>query len=392
MNDIDINNSDLLEKDKNTKNPISEKVAELDLKPLHNYKATVTGKDIHKNNLPKNLPSKMFINQEFYKKFNVSKAKEEFNVAGEVPELVEVSFKNKRKSLYLNENKLALLNYQYIIVNVENGIDIGTIVSFGKCAEAKMHSKYHDKEPIYTLNRHPKLEDMEKHKQNLDDITDVLFTSREYVEKNELDMKITDAEWQFDRLRLTIFFTAPMRIDFRQLVKDLARIFRTRIELRQISSREEAKRIGGMGSCGRVLCCASFACEHCHVTLEHAKTQQLPNNVTKLSGYCGRLKCCLLYEFKTYVDTFQKYPPMDSVINFPEGRARIFKADIFKELVFAYIPEVSTYKTISFQEFCELHQQGKVHRIDDNGKTKELRRMLIDPDEADLEELKHLED
>jgi cell fate regulator YaaT (PSP1 superfamily) len=303
-----------------------------------------------------------------------------------------LSFKNKRKALFRNEKKLALLNYQYVIVNVENGLDIGTIVSFGKCAESKLHSKYHDKEPIYNLLRHARLEDMEKHKQNLDDIPNVLITAREYVEKSNMDMKITDAEWQLDRMRLTVFFTAPMRIDFRQFVKDLAGIFRTRIELRQISTREDAKRIGGMGSCGRSLCCSTFCGEHCHVTLEHAKTQQLSNNVTKLSGYCGRLKCCLLYEFKTYVDIFKNYPPMDSIICFPEGKARILKADIFKELVHAYIPEVSTYKTISFEEFCLMHRQGKVQSADDNGKVKELRRMLIDPDEADLDELKHLED
>lgn len=205
-------------------------------------------------------------------------------------------------------------------------------------------------------------------------------------------MKVTDADWQLDRQRLTIYFTAPARVDFRELVKELARIFKTRIELRQISTREEAKRLGGMGSCGRALCCSIFGNDHCHVTLEHARTQQLSNNVSKLSGYCGRLKCCLLYEFDTYVETLKDYPPLDSEIVFPEGRAKILKADIFKKQVFAYIPDNCTYKSISFQEFKKLGEEGKIIKLQDDSKLKDLRRMFIDPDEADIDDLKFLED
>jgi cell fate regulator YaaT (PSP1 superfamily) len=383
--------TDIFDANKIIEKPPEKAIKAVSAKPALTLKQIQN--DIKVSNTVKNFPSKIFINQDFYKKFNVSKAKDDFNIAGEVSELVEIAFKNKRKVLYQNNNLLPLLIYQYVVVEVESGIDIGTVTAFGKCAYAKLKLNYKDKEPVFSIIRHAKYDDMEKHKNNIDDVINVLEKTREYISKYELDMKVTDAEWQLDNQRLTIFFTAPQRIDFRLLVKDLARIFRTRIELRQISTRDDAKRIGGMGSCGRVLCCASFAHEHCHVTLEHAKTQQLPNNVSKLSGYCGRLKCCLLYEYANYIETFKNYPSMNSEIELPEGRAKILKADIFKELIYAYIPEASAYKTVTFKEFNELGDKGKVFQLpDDNGRVKEFRKIFIDPDESDLDELKQLED
>ncbi|MFH1051986.1 MAG: regulatory iron-sulfur-containing complex subunit RicT [bacterium] len=358
----------------------------LNLKPL---KDTYKKYDIKH----KDFPSQIFINQEFYKRFNVSKAKPEFNEINEISDLVEIAFKNKRRVLYANKNKLPFVNYQYVILEVENGLDIGTVTAFGKCAETKLKLFYKDKDPQYSVVRHAKLDDMHRYKHNLDNHSSVVEMAREQAEKLNLEMKITDAEWQFDQQRLTVYFTSPLRIDFRQLVKELAKAFKTRIELRQISTREDAKRIGGMGSCGRALCCASFAHENSHVTLDHARVQQLSNNVTKLSGYCGRLKCCLLYEYNTYLEILSKYPSMNAEIQFPEGKAKILKADIFKELVHAYIPESSTYKTISFQNFVELHGQGKVCKLHDyNHKNCEIRKMFLDPDEDDIEELKKLED
>ncbi len=338
------------------------------------------------------IPEQVFINKEFFNKFFVSKVKEDYNVVGEKSEYVEISFKNKRKALFKNSNNLTLINYQYIIVEVDNGLDIGTVTAFGKCAKAKFKNAYNENEPTQSILRHPTIEDIEKYKKNSDDIINVLQKTRELVKKFNLDMKITDADWQLDRQRLTIYFIAPARVDFRELVKELARTFKTRIELRQISTREEAKRLGGMGSCGRPLCCSILSNDHCHVTLDHARTQQLSNNVSKLSGYCGRLKCCLLYEFETYVETLKNYPPLDSEIDFPEGRAKILKADIFKQQVFAYIPENCIYKSISFDEFKKLGDEGKIIKIQDDKYLKDIRRLLIDPDEADINDLKFLED
>ena len=167
-------------------------------------------------------------------------------------------------------------------MQVDNGVDIGTVCSVGLNAfeKYKLHNNNnkHDNR-LFEVIRHANQQDFEKYQKNSDDEEDVVIKTKGLVKQYNLDMKITDAEWQFDRQRLTISFTAPQRIDFRLLVKDLARTFKTRIELRQISTREEAKRIGGMGSCGRTLCCTSFSCEFSHVTLDHARVQQLSNNV-----------------------------------------------------------------------------------------------------------------
>jgi cell fate regulator YaaT (PSP1 superfamily) len=174
-------------------------------------------------------------------------------------------------------------------------------------------------------------------------------------------MKITDAEWQFDKQRLTIYFTAPQRIDFRDLVKDLARIFKTRIELRQISTREETKRLGnGVGCCGLILCCNSFLHEFSHITLDHARIQQLSNNVTKLSGNCGRLKCCLLFEYQQYKTELDKYPPIGSQIILKDTNARITKIDVFKDLVFMQRADSNKIINSNLKEINEYANKGMI--------------------------------
>lgn len=335
----------------------------------------------------------VFINQQYYNKFNVSKVIDEYSKVDSIPEYVEVTFKNNRQQIFKNKKKFTFHNYQYVIVEVENGLDIGTVTAVGKFADIKCRHNGLPKNSEYSIIRHALPEDMEKYKNNIDETENIISSTKQLCEKLNLDMKITDADWQFDHQRLTIYFTAPQRIDFRDLVKELARTFRTRIELRQISSREEAKRMGGMGPCGRTLCCSSFASDKCHVTLEHARTQQLSNNVSKLSGYCGRLKCCLLYEYEQYVEKFQNYPSLNSEVEFSEGRAKIIKADIFKEIIYTFIPKLCIYKQITFDEFSELNEKGKVFPLPDyHNHKKEIKDFLLEDEESDVEELKKLED
>ncbi len=278
------------------------------------------------------------------------------------PKFVEILFKCKRKKIYRNDLNLKLEPAQFVIVEIENGLDIGTIYSSGQEAIDKIASTNKGTEPENSIVRIATEEDIARNNDNIADAFVVVNRAKELTEIFKLDMKITDAEWQFDHQRLTIYFTAPQRVDFRELVKDLARTFKTRIELRQISTREEAKRLGGVGPCGRYLCCSSFACDFCHVTLDHARLQQLSNNVAKLSGYCGRLKCCLLYEHDTYVDAFKHYPSLQSFVSLPEGSARILKVDIFKDLVYMHVPEKNLYLTLTRDELNLLDKAGKVHR------------------------------
>jgi len=275
---------------------------------------------------------------------------------------VEVTFNNRRKQLFRNPDNVELNNFEYILVQVENGMDMGTVTACGRIAYDKYCQSYGDnpKKRLMPIIRIADQNDYENLKRNVEEENRAVAKTEELAERFGLEMKVTDADWQFDRQRLTVSFTAPQRIDFRLLVKELARTFRTRIELRQISTREEAKRIGGMGPCGRTLCCASIGGENCHVTLDHARVQQLSNNVAKLSGYCGRLKCCLLYEYPVYLEASKKFPPLNSRILLPEGEARVIKADIFKESVYVHIPKAGIYKSLTCEELDVLKENKKV--------------------------------
>ena len=336
----------------------------------------------------KSEKKEIFINHDYDSLFTVSRVKHQDCDETKSYPYAEVIFKCKRRQLFNNSNELLLKPPQYVVVEVENGTDIGTISAAGDCALEKFECCYNSNKPKFCILRHANKDDMQQFKKNAENEKKVVEQSKIFAERYELDIKITDAEWQFDRQRLTIYFTAPQRVDFRELVKDLARTFRTRIELRQISTREEAKRIGGMGPCGRKLCCSSFASEFNHVTLDHARMQQLSNNVAKLSGYCGRLKCCLLYEYDNYKESFKKYPPLNCTIKIKEGIARILKIDIFKDVVHLHIDETGVYKSITYEELIELKNNGNV-RIPKNGDNHHHKPKNYDDD---LEDPSILED
>jgi len=278
-----------------------------------------------------------------------------------IPDYVEVIFKCKRKAVYRNDYGVVITNPDYVVIEVENGIDLGYINSFGEETLSKLKSIYKNEKVEHSVIRLANAEDLEKFNRNRSEEVYVIEKTKEFVKHNSFDMKVIEAEWQYDRQRLTIYFTAPQRIDFRELVKELARNFKTRIELRQISNREEAKRIDGIGSCGRPICCSCFANDFNHVTLDHAKTQQLSNNIAKLSGYCGRLKCCLLYEYDTYIEAFKKFPPINSIVNLDTlGEAVLCKIDIFKNIVYLNITASGAYKQLTFIELEQYRKNGKI--------------------------------
>jgi cell fate regulator YaaT (PSP1 superfamily) len=281
------------------------------------------------------------------------------NIIPEPGKYFEVVFKSKRRRTFENPNELHLKAGDAVVVEVENGTDYGTIGAMCHCDKARMRNNSKSGE-IFPILRIASADDEERFAKNRDEEQSVMEKTRDMVRRIGLEMKVIEAEWQFDRQRLTICFTAPNRIDFRELVKELARVFRTRIELRQISTREEAKQIGGLGSCGRSICCASFSGDFNHVTLDHARLQQLSNNVAKLSGYCGRLKCCLLYEYDNYLEAFKKYPPLHSIIELPEGRARMIKVDIFKDVVTVVTLQGNNFKSLPLAELNVLVAAGKV--------------------------------
>lgn len=279
----------------------------------------------------------------------------------EKSDYLEIEFKSSRRAIFKND-----INHHYkqgdlVVVEVDNGTDAGIISACGNMAESRLKNWYDNEEPKHSIIRLGSESDINKYNNNRSEEEIVVNTCRELVSKHNLDMKVTEAEWQFDRQRLTIYFTAPQRVDFRELVKDLARNFKTRIELRQISSREETRRIGeGIGCCGLKLCCTSFLNDFCHVTLDHARTQQLSNNIAKLSGYCGRLKCCLLYEYENYVKAFENFPPIGSKVKLPDGIAEIIKIDIYKESVLLHQRKLNKYTNLNGQEIKQYQDDGKI--------------------------------
>jgi cell fate regulator YaaT (PSP1 superfamily) len=305
-----------------------------------------------------------YYNTDFVGLFDVGEVKYDGENRSVVSEVVEVIFKVKRKKIYKNPNNLSFYNYEYVIVEVDNGFDIATVISIGNEAKEKWEKNYKKEELQYSVVRFATDKDMEIFEKNRNEEPLVVETTRELSKKHNLDIKITDAEWQLDRQRLTIYFSAPQRVDFRELVKDLAKIYKTRIELRQISTREEARRIGGMGPCGLPLCCSTFACQNCHVTLEHARVQRLANNVSKLSGYCGRLKCCILYEHNVYLEEYKNYPPMFSVVELNNGVGRIHKIDIFNHKVHILMENNGSLLVLPKQEIDRLVSLGKVRPPD----------------------------
>jgi cell fate regulator YaaT (PSP1 superfamily) len=223
--------------------------------------------------------------------------------------LVEVVFKGERRAIYRNRNDIDIKEGEYIIVEAERGQDMGTASFIGSLVRLKR-----GKGETRSIIRKAVPEDLALIAKNKEKEKDAFKTCREKIKASRLDMKLVDVELQFDGSKITFFFTAAQRVDFRELVKDLASVYRTRIELRQIGVRDEAKRISGLGICGRKQCCSAFLNEFEQITTQMAKNQQLALNPTKISGNCGRLLCCLRYEDDLYRELFKAFPEIGSKI------------------------------------------------------------------------------
>ena len=255
--------------------------------------------------------------------------------------VVEVRFKGNRKGYFSwpTEDPTSLRLDDPVIVEVERGQDCGRVTALGdgavkRCSRCNNCSL--DK-AVTTVEsrviRRATEGDLRVERELRRTEDDVRRKVRDRVRDHGLPMKVSDAEWQWDRRKLTIYFTAEQRVDFRALVRDLAGLFRTRIELRQIGARDEAKRLDGIGRCGRQLCIASWLPEGRPVSLSLAKDQGLSLNPTQISGPCGRLLCCLHYEHDFYVEQRKRFPKEGKVVRTPEGLERVLAIDIFRERV-----------------------------------------------------------
>lgn len=246
----------------------------------------------------------------------------------------EVRFKGTRKEYY-SYSGLDVRTGQHVIVEADRGQDLGLVSAIGVVAERKCSSSggCSTPTPENRIVRAAETTEVERIDSLRSDEDRVRAETKKLVAKHGLRMKVTEAEWQFDRNKLIIYFTADKRVDFRELVRDLARTFRTRIELKQIGVRDEAALLGGVGRCGRELCCSTWLPELKPVSLQLAKDQRLSLNPAQISGCCGRLMCCLMYEHRTYVEARRRFPREGRKIRTAHGEERVIAVDIWADTV-----------------------------------------------------------
>lgn len=242
--------------------------------------------------------------------------------------VVGIRFKKAGKIYYFDPNESNVKKDDYAIVETARGIE------FGQCVIGEKEIKEEEiVAPLKLVIRAASEEDIKKHEENKAKEIDAFNICLEKIMEHGLDMKLIDVEYTFDNNKVIFYFTADGRIDFRELVKNLASIFKTRIELRQIGVRDEAKMLGGLGPCGRSLCCSTFLGDFASVSIKMAKEQNLSLNPTKISGICGRLMCCLNYEQSAYEQIRKKLPKVGSIVETDFGRGEVILNNVVKESV-----------------------------------------------------------
>ncbi len=292
-------------------------------------------------------------------------------------EYVEIRFKNGRKEFFRNQEQLELHTGDAVVVDVPNGHHIGHVSLQGELVRLQMKKKGVKKmEDIRNIYRLASPKDIDKFRNVKKREEPTLYRTREIIQMQKLQMKLTDVEYQADNSKATFYYSADDRVDFRELIKILASEFKIRVEMRQISLRQEASRIGGIGSCGRELCCSTWLSDFTSVTTQAARYQNLSLNPGKLSGQCGRLKCCLNYELDTYMDALDDIPKVEGALEIENGKVTLQKTDIFRKIMwFAYAGENTWHplETERVQEIIELNNQGKkpATLLDDIAEEKE---------------------
>ncbi len=275
---------------------------------------------------------------------------------------VEVRFKNSRKEFFRNTEGLTLSIGDIVATQAKSGHDVGMVTLTGELVKVQMRKKKLDleKAEISKIYRKATQKDIDKWQKCRDKEEEIKKRSREMAILLRLEMKISDVEFQGDGSKATFYYTAEERVDFRQLIKDMAKAFGIRIEMRQIGYRQEAQRLGGIGSCGRELCCSTWLSDFRSVSTASARYQQLSLNPQKLAGQCGKLKCCLNYELDVYLDALKDFPTPDSKLQTEKGTAFCQKTDIFKgTLWYAYKNEPSNWHALTKEQVLEIIELNK---------------------------------
>lgn len=262
--------------------------------------------------------------------------------------VVGVRFKKAGKIYYFDPLEYTLYEGDYVIVETARGIEYGKVT--GKVREVGENDVVL---PLKKIIRPAQTEDLEKVEENRLEAERAFSTGVEKIIEHSLEMKLVDVEYTFDRNKIVFYFTAEGRVDFRNLVKDLASIFRTRIELRQIGVRDEAKMLGGIGPCGRMLCCSTFLGDFEPVSIKMAKDQNLSLNPSKISGLCGRLMCCLKYENDDYEEAKALMPDVGTRVQTPEGPGKVVGLNLLERLLQVSMTDQDLVLEYTLEEIME---------------------------------------
>lgn len=304
--------------------------------------------------------------------------------AGQQPfDIVEVRFKNGRKEYFKNKNELSIQMGDTVAVESSPGHDIGVVSLKGELVRLQMRKKKIgiDSEKVKTLYRHASESDIEKWQMARGREKQVMYRAREMAVNLGLEMKIGDVEFQGDNIKAIFYYTSDGRVDFRELIKVMADEFKIRIEMRQIGTRQEAQRMGGIGSCGRELCCSTWLNDFRSVSTSAARYQQLSLNPQKLAGQCGKLKCCLNYELDMYVEATKGFPESNVKLKTKKGDAFMQKMDIFKrKLWYSYHSDPSKFIELNLDKVQQILFQNK------KGSFPESLEMYV---ETFVQEVKH---
>ena len=309
--------------------------------------------------------------------------------------LAEVRFKNDRKDYFIYPEDLELEVGEMVAVEAAIGHDIGIVTMLGEIVKHQMKRKKF-RTPLAEMKkiyRRARPNDVEKWLSAIKLESGTLSRTRTIAENLGLEMKLNDVEYQGDKTKAIFYYTADGRVDFRELIKKLAEEFHIRIEMRQIGVRQESAKLGGIGSCGRELCCASWICDFQSVTTNVARVQQLSPNPQKLAGQCGKLKCCLNFEYEAYVDALKSFSDPSIVLHFESGDAIHQKNDVFKGIMwYSYTNDKGNIMAIpvdKVKEIIALNKKGqKPNKLEDYAVTKEAQTNTNEGyGEADLKKM-----
>ncbi len=275
--------------------------------------------------------------------------------------IIEVKFKGSRKDFFINTDNIYLEAGELVVVETATGgFDVGHVSVTGELVRMQMVKRHvNEADVTKKIYRRASPTDVEKWKAAKELEWETMHKTRKLALELGLSMKISDVDYQGDKTKATFYYTAEGRVDFRELIKRMAETFRIRIEMRQIGMRQEASRLGGIGSCGRELCCSTWLTDFKTVSTSAARYQNLSLNTLKLAGQCGKLKCCLNYELDTYMDALKYIPDNVNVLKTEKGDARLQKTDIFKKLMWFSYPMDDNWIPLELDRVKEIQKQNK---------------------------------